>query len=45
MRKECPKCGAVLVFHFVKGDYYCPKCNSYYSGHEINQYYGEIGER
>ncbi len=39
-KKECPFCGTVLVFHFAKCDYSCPKCTSNYSEHEINEYYG-----
>ena len=41
MKKECPFCGTVLEFHFAKCDYSCPKCNSYYSEHEIKEIYGE----
>lgn len=41
---KCPSCGSVLVFHFAKCDYSCPnpKCRSFYSEHEIKEYYGEL---
>lgn len=40
-KRECPKCGTVLEFHFAKCDFSCPKCNSWYSEHEIKLYYGD----
>lgn len=43
MKKECPKCGTVLEFHFAKFEYSCPnpKCRSWYSEQEIKAIYGD----